>query len=205
MSAVTLSNEGVGTGHVRADRAARLGACLERARGGDTTALSDVVRELNPLLWHVARAEGLAAEESADVVQTTWLELLRRLHDIRSPLALTSWLVTATRREAWRARELSRRQAPDGAAHLDAVTDPGLGPVEQLLSGEQDQVLWRHFQRLPERCRALLRIVAQVARPDYAAVAEALGMPVGSIGPTRGRCLAKLRAMLLADPGWSRG
>ena len=59
-------------------------------------ALGDVVRELNPLLWHVARAEGLTAEEAADVVQTTWLELLRRLQDIQSPRALTAWLVIAT-------------------------------------------------------------------------------------------------------------
>ena len=165
-------------------------------------ALGDVVRELNPLLWHIARAEGLAAEESADVVQTTWLELLRRLHDIRSSRALTSWLVTATRREAWRARELSRRQAPDGAAQLESAPDPAPLPGEELLADERDRALWQHFQRLPERCRTLLRIVAQAARPDYSAVAEALGMPIGSIGPTRGRCLAKLREMLLADPGW---
>ena len=166
-------------------------------------ALGDVVRELNPLLWRVARAEGLTAEESADVVQTTWLELLRRLRDIQSPRALTAWLVTATRRGAWRTRELSRRQAPDGAERLELTPDAGPGPGERLLSDERDGALWRHFQRLPQRCRALLRIVAQVDRPDYAAVAEALGMPVGSIGPTRGRCLAKLRAMLLDDPGWS--
>ena len=203
MAAVTLGSGEAGTGQARADRAARVGACLERARSGETAALSEVVRELNPLLWHVARAEGLTAEDSADVIQTTWLELLRRLHEIRSPLALTSWLVTATRREAWRARERSRRQAPDGAEQLEAIFDPGPGPGEQLLFDERDQVLWWHFQRLPERCRVLLRIVAYVARPDYAAVAEALGMPTGSIGPTRGRCLAKLRAMLLADPGWS--
>ncbi len=192
-----------GSGHAGSDRAARVGACLERARDGEIAALSDVVRELNPLLWHVARAEGLAAEESADVVQTTWLELLRRLHEIRSPQALTSWLVTATRREAWRVRELSRRQVPDGAAQLESAPDPGPGPGERLLADERDRALWRHFQRLPERCRTLLRIVAHVSRPDYSAVAEALGMPVGSIGPTRGRCLAKLREMLLADPGWS--
>ena len=55
---------------------------------------------------------------------------------------------------------------------------------------------------LPERCRRLLRVIAFADRPDYAAVAEALGMPVGSIGPTRGRCLAKLRAQLAADPAW---
>jgi RNA polymerase sigma factor (sigma-70 family) len=202
MTGVTLGSGGAGTSQAGSDRAARLGECLERARNGEMGALGDVVRELNPLLWHVARAEGLTAEQSADVVQTTWLELLRRLHDIRSPRALTSWLVTATRREAWRARELSRRQAPDGAAQLESAPDPGQLPGEQLLSDERDTALWQHFQRLPERCRTLLRILAQAARPDYAAVAEALGMPIGSIGPTRGRCLAKLREMLLADPGW---
>lgn len=174
-----------------------------RAVNGDTGALSEIVRELNPLLWHVARGEGLGAEESADVVQTSWLELLRRLHEIRSPEALTSWLVTTTRREAWRVRELSRRHAPDGATQLELAPDPDPGPGERLLTDERDQILWRHVQRLPERCRKLLRIVAHVARPDYAAVAGALGMPIGSIGPTRGRCLAKLRETLLADPGWS--
>ncbi len=149
------------------------------------------------------RAQGLSVEEAADVVQTTWLELLRRLHEIRSPQALTGWLVTATRREAWHVRERSRRQAPDTTAALEVAPDPGPGPHERLLSNERDQVLWRHFQRLPERCRALLRVVAEVHRPDYSVVAEALGMPRGSIGPTRGRCLAKLREMLLADPTWS--
>lgn len=203
MAVVTLGSGKVGAEHAGADRAARLGACLERARNGEIAALTGVVRELNPLLWHVARAEGLTAEESADVVQTTWLELLRRLHDIRSPQALTSWLLTATRREAWRVRELSRRPVPDGAARLESAPDPGPGPGERLLSDERDRVLWQHFQRLPERCRKLLRIVAHVPRPDYAAVADALGMPIGSIGPTRGRCLAKLREMLLADSGWS--
>src|SRR5262245_61188408 len=203
MAVVTLGNGGAGTSQAGSDRAARLGDCLERARNGEMGALGDVVRELNPLLWHVARAEGLTAEESADVVQTTWLELLRRLRDIQSPRALTAWLVTATRRGAWRARELSRRQAPDGAERLALTPDAGPGPGDRPLSDERDGAPWRPFHRPPQRSLALLRRVAQVDRPDYAAVAEALGMPVGSIGPTRGRCLAKLRAMLLDDPGWS--
>jgi RNA polymerase sigma factor (sigma-70 family) len=203
MTIVAIGGGNIGSGHAATDRAARVGACLVRARDGDTAALGEIVRELNPLLWHVARGEGLTAEESADVVQTSWLELLRRLHEIRSPQALTSWLVTATRREAWRVRKLTRRQASDGAAQLESVADPDPGPGERLLTDERDRVLWQQVQRLPGRCRELLRIVAQVSRPDYAAVAEALGMPVGSIGPTRGRCLAKLRELLQADPGWS--
>jgi RNA polymerase sigma factor (sigma-70 family) len=186
----------------RVDRSARLGACVERARRGERAALDEVVRELNPLLWHVARAQGLGVEDATDVVQTVWLELLRRLDDIRSPEALTGYLVTATRREAWQVQTRLRRQAPDGSVVLDSTADPDPAPGERLMAEERDQTLWRHFRRLPDRCRELLRIVAHVDRPDYSVVADALGMPRGSIGPTRGRCLAKLREMLLGDPGW---
>jgi RNA polymerase sigma factor (sigma-70 family) len=190
-------------GAARVDRAARLASCLERARDGQVGALDEVVRELNPLLWQVARAQGLGAEEAADVVQTTWLELLRRLHDVRSPQALTAWLVTTTKREAWHVNARLRKAAPDGEAVLEARPDDGPAPYERLITDERDRVLWRHFQQLSERCRELLRIVAQADRPDYSVVAEALEMPRGSIGPTRGRCLAKLRELLLSDPAWS--
>ena len=186
-----------------ADRAARLARCLEQAREGERGALDEVVRELNPLLWHVARAQGLTAEHAADVVQTTWLELLRRLHEIRSPQALTAWLVSTTRREAWRTRARLRKQAHEGVEVLDEVGDATVDVPELVATADRDGVLWRHVRRLSERCRTLLRIVAFVDRPDYSVVAEALGMPRGSIGPTRGRCLAKLREMLLADPNWA--
>ena len=64
-------------------------------------------------------------------------------------------------------------------------------------------MLLHHFRQLSQRCQALLRVVAEVERPDYAVVAQAMAMPRGSIGPTRGRCLSRLREMLLADPRWS--
>ena len=73
-------------------------------------------------------------------------------------------------------------------------------PASGLIEDERDRVLWRAFHQLGDRCRELLRVVAMVERPDYAVVGEALGMPHGSIGPTRGRCLAKLRALLLRRP-----
>lgn len=186
----------------RGGRAARLALCLDRARRGELGALDEVVRELNPLLWHVARSQGLPAERAADVVQATWLELLRRLHEIRSPKALTAWLVSVARREAWHAKSGLRQQVDDGDDIVAAMPDKHADVPELVAAAERHRVLWRHVQRLPERCRVLLRIVAFVDRPDYSLVAEALQMPKGSIGPTRGRCLAKLREMLLADPGW---
>jgi RNA polymerase sigma factor (sigma-70 family) len=187
----------------RAQRPERLAEYLERAKSGDLGALDQVVTELNPLLWHVARSQGLTREDAADVVQTTWLELVRQLHAIRSPLALTSWLVSATRREAWRADARRRKHSGIGDEALADLPDGQPGVDERLGTDERHRALWRYFSRLNERCQALLRVVAVADRPDYAAIAESLDMPHGSIGPTRGRCLAKLRAMLVADPTWS--
>lgn len=187
----------------RVQRAERLAACLTRAKEGDLTALDPVVTELNPLLWHVARSQGLSDEDATDVVQTTWLELVRQLATIRSPLALTGWLVSATRREAWRVNARRRKNAGPGLDALGDSPDDAPAPDHQVLTQERHRTLWRHFARLPARCRTLLSLVAHVDRPSYDAIAEAMDVPRGSIGPTRGRCLAKLRAMLLADPAWS--
>jgi len=185
------------------DADAHLGSLLERARDGDRESLRELVRVLDPVLWRVARGQGLGAEDAADVVQTSWLELIRRLHEIRTPRAVTAWLITTTRREAWHRQRRARRDVPDGGAAVATVVDPGPAPGERLIADERDRVLWTHYDRLSERCRDLLRIVAQVERPDYTVIAAAYGLPHGSIGPTRLRCLAKLRAMLLADPAWS--
>jgi len=186
------------------ERASRMAACLQRARSGERDALETMVRELNPLLWHVARSQGLDTEQAADVVQTTWLEFIRLMHTIHTPQALTGWLVTATRREAWR---VHRRERADAQADTDAV-EAAVSAVpdmpDLLITDERHRALWRAMQGLTERCRRLLRIVALVDRPDYDEVSQAMGMPRGSIGPIRGRCLAKMRELLLADPTWSR-
>ena len=183
-----------------ATRIARLTEALERARAGDSTGLDDIVVECTPLLWHVARSQGVRPEDVADVVQHTWLELVARLADIRTPSTLTAWLITTTKRESWR---INRKRG--ATTELEALGEPAADVPdvdETLLTNERDRVLWRAFAQLPDRCRQLLRIVAMVDRPTYDVVGEALGMPHGSIGPTRGRCLAKLRSLLLADPGW---
>lgn len=183
---------------VRPDRGERMADLLAAARGGSDDALGQITAELSPMLWQVARAAGLSADDAADVVQTAWERLLSHLVDIRVPSALIGWLVVTTRHEAWRTRSKGRRQVPADAEWLTALPDDGAGTEEQVVVEDQHRALWVAVGKLSAQCQELLRIVAFVPRPDYQSVSAALGMPVGSIGPTRGRCLDKLRA-LLAD------
>jgi RNA polymerase sigma factor (sigma-70 family) len=182
----------------RSDRTARMAELLEAAKGGSEDALAQITAELSPMLWNVARAAGLAAADAEDVVQTAWERLLYHLADIRVPQALIGWLVVTTKHEAWRIRSSGRRQRPADQEWLTAIPDDAAGTEEQILLDEQQRALWRAVGRLSAQCQELLRIVAFIPRPDYQSVSAALGMPVGSIGPTRGRCLEKIR-VLLAD------
>ncbi|MFC4590474.1 RNA polymerase sigma factor [Sphaerisporangium corydalis] len=186
------------------ERRDRLAAQLRRAQEGHGEALDAVVADLTPMLWHAVRSQGLGRQAAEDVIQTTWLSLLRYLHTIENPAGLIEWLITTARREAWRVRAASRAEdlADDDA--LARVPDPGVPPDDLVVQDEQGRALWKAVARLAQPCRDLLRIVAFVRRPDYDAVAAALGMPRGSIGPTRGRCLTKLRRLLAEDPDWSR-
>jgi RNA polymerase sigma factor (sigma-70 family) len=177
-------------------RAERIAGLLQAARAGQQDAVGQLVTELSPLLWQVARAAGLSTGDAEDVLQTAWLRLLDHLNDIHAAGALTAWLVTTTRREAWRVRAVARKQVPSDTEWLDAVPDSAPSTEELAVTNEQRRQLWAALGRLSERCQELLRIVAFVPRPDYDVVAAELGMPRGSIGPTRGRCLAKLRELL---------
>ena len=188
---------------LRADRGTRMMSLVSAARQGDDDALGEIATELSPLLWHVARAAGLSSDDAEDVLQTVWMRLLSHLDGIRDSAALGGWLVVTTRREAWRIRARKHTQLLADQELLGELPDPAPGSEEQVIVAEQHRTLWAAFGQLSRRCQELLRIVAFVPRPDYAAVAAALGMPVGSIGPTRGRCLAKLRALLGHAPEWS--
>lgn len=184
-------------------------AAFERFRGGERAALDDLVALMTPVMWRTARGAGLDATTAEDVVQTVWMVLLRSSDGIRDPRSVVKWVLTSTRREAWRA---SRRERGDrdrsgavfGVDAEEAMDLPSTAPApdEEVVLEERHEVLWAHVQELPERCRSLVGVIAFADRPDYAHLAEALGMPVGSIGPTRGRCLAKLRDLLARDPRW---
>jgi RNA polymerase sigma factor (sigma-70 family) len=183
-------------------QASRAADLFRAFRAGDEAKMGDLVALLTPLLWHTARAQRLDAQAAEDVVQMSWLALVRSAESIVEPQAVMQWLIVTVRREAWRMVKKSDRVEPREFEADDLVTSSGDLPEEQVIRDQGDSRLWQHIGQLSERCRALLRVVAFADRPDYASVAEALGMPVGSIGPTRGRCLAKLRQLLADDPAW---
>jgi RNA polymerase sigma factor (sigma-70 family) len=181
----------------------RAGRMFAAYRGGDESAMSDLVRVVTPLLWHTVRSTRLDAAAAEDVLQTVWLSLVRHADTIAEPNAVLQWLVVSAKRESWRVSRVQDRARPEDVETTRAAESDGSTPVaDQVAGAEADDVLWRHIAELPERCRALLRVIAFAAKPDYAQIARSLGMPVGSIGPTRGRCLAKLRLALAADPQW---
>ncbi|MGL5929814.1 MAG: RNA polymerase sigma factor [Dermatophilaceae bacterium] len=182
--------------------ASLVGDSMRRHLDGDSTAMPDLVDRVTPLLWHVARGQGLDPFLAEDVVQTTWLRLVQHADGLTEPQGVLKWLVTTAKREAWAVSRRSRRATATDSEELLGRPDQAAGPDTLALVADTNARLWQHFQHLPARCQQLLRLVAYSERPDYHAVSEALGMPVGSIGPTRGRCLAKLRLSLTADPAW---
>jgi RNA polymerase sigma factor (sigma-70 family) len=188
----------------------RSAAAFADFQTGDRQAFDTLVEVMTPLMWRTVRGVGLDKVTSEDVLQTVWLRLLHSAESIRDPQTIVKWLLTSTRREAWR---LSRRSRVDesrsgavfGVDDEEVMTIPAQredSPDELVFRSDRQRRLWRHVQQLPDRCRQLLCVIAFADRPDYAHLAESLGMPVGSIGPTRGRCLAKLRDQLARDPLW---
>lgn len=171
---------------------------LAGARAGDSASWEALVLRHSPTLWAVTRSFRLDAADAADVVQTSWLRLLEHLDAIREPDRLGSWLATTARRESLRLLRHSGRQVVTEDTALDRA-DPVAEPLDaSLLRDERDAALWSALSALPARCQQLLRVLAADPPPSYEQVSTALEMPIGSIGPTRGRCLGRLRAALAA-------
>lgn len=174
-------------------------AAFERWTDGDAVALDELVGVMTPVLWHVVRAYRLSSQVAEDVVQTTWLALVRSRDRIEEPAAVGGWLTTTARREAWRVARATGRALPTEDEELARRLPDEDSAEAAVVQQDGDDRLWEAVDRLSERCRQLLRIVAFEHRPDYTEIAARLGMPIGSIGPTRGRCLHKLRALIQAQ------
>jgi RNA polymerase sigma factor (sigma-70 family) len=166
-------------------------------RAGDEAAWAALTQRYTGLLWSVARGMNMTTEDAADAVQTTWLRLVERLDDVRDPERVGGWLATSARRECLAILRRRRDVGLPQTLEMPADDDP---PDAGLLRDERDAELWTAMRRLPPRCANLLRMLIADPVPSYQDVAYSLRLPVGSIGPTRQRCLAMLRRLLGRTP-----
>jgi len=172
-----------------------LAALVARARNGDQRAWDALVERYAPLLWSICRSYRLAGPDAADVSQNVWLTLAARLDTLRDPAALPGWLATTARRECARARRAAARpQAAVPMPGIENIPDPQAGTAEQqLLAAERHAALRQALASLPPDGQRLIALLIADPPVPYTAISSELGIPVGSIGPTRARCLDKLR------------
>jgi RNA polymerase sigma factor (sigma-70 family) len=168
---------------------------IQLAEERDQGAWTELVRRFAALVWSVARECGLPSADAADVCQATWLTLAQNLTGLREPSRLAAWLATTARREAIRVSAFRHRETPLECVDIRIAE----GPEVTVLAEDTDRELWRALAGLPEQCRRLLRLIAHAPELSYAQTARALGIGVGSIGQTRGRCLTVLRRRLQAS------
>jgi len=163
------------------------------AQQGDAEAWNALVEQFAGLVWHVIRGFRLSNAATEDVYQTTWLRLAEHLDRIRQPESLGGWLARTARNECLRAVKLGGREDLRDDLDLDLV-DRTAAPVDRAVETEAaNEILWRAFASLSQACQQLLRLLIAEPPLPYDRISELLGISIGSIGPTRARCLAKLR------------
>jgi len=178
---------------------------IEACRRGDASAWETLSARYRGLIYNVGRRFGLDKEQAADVCQNVFAILAQKLDRIEQPARIGAWLMTTTRHEAWKLRQ---REHASGMIvsydehDIDALTEDALLPDERLLRLEEQHKVRTGLAALDERCRKLLTLLFYRHDPaPYAEVAATLGIPEGSIGPLRGRCLRKL-GRILDDMGF---
>jgi RNA polymerase sigma factor (sigma-70 family) len=177
-----------------------VGPLVLAAAGGDRAAWDAMVDRFSRLLWSICRSFGLNGADAGDAFQLTWLRLLEHLDTIEDPDRMAGWLATTCRRECLAVLRRGRRVLPTANdALFDRYVGHAVGADRPSLLADRDAGLWRAFNQLTDRCQQILRVL--VLEPDdrgpsYDSAAQVLGMPKGSLGPTRGRCLAQLRKLL---------
>jgi RNA polymerase sigma factor (sigma-70 family) len=180
-----------------------------RARDGDRDAWHEIVERYAPLIWSICRRFELSRADTDDVAGNVWLALVEHLATLREPAALPGWVATTTQRECLRVVRSQRK-----SQHIEEslLADPRDSPdfIEQeVLAEERNIALRAAFAQLPPECQRLLRLLMQDPPVPYAEISRLLDISVGSIGPTRGRCLDKLRDLLalagMLEPADARG
>jgi RNA polymerase sigma factor (sigma-70 family) len=170
---------------------------MRGAAAGDRQAWERLIEQFARLIWSITADFKLAESDAADVAQTTWLRLLEHIDRIEYPDRVGSWLAATARNECLRNLAARKRVV---LAHdqevLTGVVDCGPEIDERILADERDQVVRDALSRLPRRWQRLLELLMADPPTPYADISDELGLPMGSIGPTRGRCLDQLRVLL---------
>lgn len=169
---------------------------VKRAAAGEREAWNALVRRFNGLIWTIVRQHRLSLEDAQDAAQVVWLRLLESLGSLREPSRVGAWLATTTRHECLRLIRLRRRTLPAPDDLLESRVDPVTSPEEIVTARDHQRTVFAAVRSLGARCQQLLELSAFKLR--YQEIAELLDMPVGSIGPTRMRCLEQLRRLLRA-------
>jgi len=170
---------------------------LKAAAAGSQEAWDAIVARYSRRIWSVARSHRLSAADAEDVHQITFMRLMTHVDSIREPNRIGAWLATTARNECLRILRRAGRSVPVGDDDLFDSVDPVLVPLDaRLIEDERHVALFAALDRLSERCQRLLRVLMADPEPTYEEVGAALGMPIGSIGPTRGRCLKHLHSEL---------
>lgn len=166
---------------------------VRRARDGDAAAWECLVTRFRGLIAAIARSFRLSPSDTADIAQTTWLRLFESIDRVRDPQRLAGWLATTARRECLRVLRSTTREFPGDEVDRGLESYCYDAPDEQLLGEEERTTVRAAVGALPDGHRRLLQVLLAEPPPSYMAVAETLDMPVGSIGPTRGRAIEQLR------------
>jgi RNA polymerase sigma factor (sigma-70 family) len=174
-------------------------ALVLACRGGDPSAWATLIDRYQRLIYAIARRAGLDAEQSADVFQRVFATLVEHLDRVEKPALIGAWLAATARHEAWRfsRRERAARVSGESQSQAGDLIDEGSSLDEILMRLEEQHKVRTAVGALDERCRTLLILLFyRTDPPPYAEIAAALGASEGSIGPTRARCLQKLRRLL---------
>lgn len=160
---------------------------------GDQEAWNALVDRFAGLVWHVIRGFRLPNAVGEDIYQTTWLRAAEHLSRIRQPESIGGWLARTAKNECLRALRHRQREQLHSDPGL-VVADPAASAERSTLDASRNEVLWGAFEKLPAKCQQLLRVLLVDPPLPYEDVSELLDMPIGSIGPTRARCLQRLRS-----------
>ena len=169
-------------------------ALVTRASGGDQDAWNELVDRYAPLLYTICTRYRLSNHDIEDVGQSVWLLLVEQLAKLREPAALPGWLATTTARECLRVVKAASKAEWLGTGLDDSVFFVDDAVIdEEILMAERNVALRAAFAELPPRCQRLLSMLISDPPHSYAQIHAELGIPVGSIGPQRARCLERLR------------